>query len=371
MKRYIPGLVVLCIFFAACDQEPLFWDIAHEYPPIKPIIGGAPSIIVAVTYPLQSNPVLYVSNGEVWEYDTNTDDPVWRKMSPQPGGKIKTLAATEGYLFSLDWDGKIRRWNGTVWDGPLSLSGISGKPEQIFGAKEGLFAGALTGTPGTSNGYCILAMSETGNSMTVIKAETGLLFGAVYGESNYFIGTRGDGIYMTNAPGSQLITPDLNGTSELSIAGLIIHNGKIVAVTTKRQIIYYDSNVFVPFLSPGVNFSGAMASWEDNNGKRLLLLGLLNSSGSFGYGYRELDWDTRQLNVPGVVGNSSVKQGSEYTSAIGNCAVTALYVLPPSVTYKADEDKRPVVFASTVTNGLWSYRTRGGIAQWNGENNSR
>jgi len=382
MKRYISVLLFLCIFFTGCDQEPLFWDIVHEYPPIRPVINGSPSRIVSIIYSPNPNPVLYVSNGDVWECDTNNPDLVWEKMPLQPEGKIKTLAATENYLFSLDWDGNIKKWDGTGWP-ELSVP-VKGT-EQIFGAKESLFAGALTGTSGASNGYCIMAMSEASTSMAVIKSDTGLLFGAVHdGSSNYFIGTRGNGIYITNSPTNQLTAANLASVSdsnvipsELSIAGLIEHNGKIVAVTTKRQIIYYNSSAFDIFASPSVDFSGAMASWE-YNGNHLLLLGLLSKSGSFGYGYRELIWKSgedfttnKQLYVPGEKEISSVEQGSQYTSAIGNYGISALFVPPADIMNSGDDQGRPVVYASTIRSGLWSYRKRGGRVQWNGEDNSK
>jgi len=377
----------MCILFTACDQEPLFWDIAHEYPPIKPIIEGSPSRIVAAKYPSQSkgNPVLYVSNGEIWQCDTNTTElPVWQKMSPQPrGGKIKALAALDDYLFSLDWDGKIRKWDGTEWSRD-PLTETIGTPEQIFGAGNFLFAGAKTGTPGStsddySKDYCILAMNVSESTMWLIKENTGLLSGVVENGGDYFLGTQGDGIYMTSTPIVPLTAPPL--AAGLSVIGIIKHDNdnKIVAVTTQRQILYYDGSEFKPSpTTPGFNFSGAMASWKwkknDGSEENLLLLGLLNKSGSFGYGYRELEWSER-VGVPGDNDISSVEKGSQFTSAIGNYGIAALYVLPPNVDYKADDDGRPVVYASTVKNGLWSYRSRGEgngrRAQWNGEDNSR
>jgi len=402
MRRYLSGLLFLCIFFTACDQEPLFWDIVHEYPPIRPVINGSPSGVVSITYPEQSNPVLYISNGTIWEYDTNTDpntDLVWQKMSPQPaGGRIKALATTKGYLFSLDWNGNIKKWDGSLWT--ELQTGITGTiegipiPEQIFGAGDYLFAGALTDEEksGKKDGYCILAievskskMEDPESKMSVIKENTGLLFGVVSDGSQYFIGTRGNGIYKTGNPTSQdsLNLVDISGStgnnaSELSVAGLIKHGNFIVAVTTRRQILYYDGSIFESFASPGVDFSGAMASWEDSNGNRLLLLGLLNKSGSFGYGYRELIWknggnftDDKTLYVPGENDISSVEKGSQYTSAIGNYAVSALFVPPISVMNSNDNEERPVIYASTIRDGLWSYRKRNEKVQWNGENNSK
>jgi len=376
MKRLYGLVLLLSFLIIACDQEPLFWDIAHEYPPIEALIKGSPSRIAAVEY---SNPdpdlkrtVLYVSNGDIWEWDISAspDHPAWAKMAIQPDGKIKTLAAIGEVLFSLDWNGNIKKWGGQAWS---SVDGISGRPEQIFGAGDCLFAGSLAGTPGTKTGYCILAMGVNDNTMIQIKSDTGLLMGAAENGGVFFLGTRGDGILLTSSP--TVPSPAyVYGEGDSSIIGLIEHSGIIVAITTGRQIVYGGAGGFAEFVpSNSADLSGAMASWENSNGDQLLLLGLQRSSGSFGYGYRELIWDNRSLYAPGGEGAfSSVEKNLQYISAIGNHAVHALYAIPASVTAagKADDMGRPIVFASTQKSGLWSYRTRGGQAQWNGEDNS-
>jgi len=380
MKRIMPGLLLLLSsLFIACDQEPLFWIIAHEYPPIEPLIEGSPSRIAEVTYP-NSDPdlvrtVLYVTNGEIWEWNVSASPhPNWSNIG-SPGGKIKTVAATDGHLFSLDWDGNIRKFDGSVWS---SVGGISGKPEQIFGAGACLFAGSRTGTAGAKDGYCILAMNSTDTTMKSIRSGTGLLMGAAEQGGAYYLGTRGDGILLTTSPTSDLAGSAVSGTVDAIFSGLIKHGDQIVGVT-RNQVMYLNGGIFVELASySSTEFSGAMASWENSDGDRLLLLGLQRSSGSFGYGYRELIWkageslNTNQnLYPPGEGGVSSVEQDLQYISAIGNHVVNALYVVPfDSSANKADDKGRPIVLASTQKNGLWSYRTRSGRAQWNGEDNS-
>jgi hypothetical protein len=393
MKKSIVCFVFICALFAACDQEPLFWDIAHEIPPIEPLIKGSPSNIVADTSD-PDHPVLYVSNGDIWTWDTNSWDPIeskpdWEKMPDQPGGKVKTVAVAGSVLFSLDWNGNIKKWDGSTWS---DIGGIAGIPEKIYGAGNYLFAGSLTGAAGSLDGYCILAMAASDNSMTEIKSDICLLSGAAELNGAYYLGTMGDdyvsrkkgnGIYKTQNPNAGLGMPDYG--ESVSIIGLIKHGNIIVAITDSGKIIYDEGSGFVDFNSYSNTplFSGALSSWENENGgkDRILLIGLNRSSSSYGYGYRELLWrskdsftDDKVLYIPGEQREprenyiSSVKQDYQYTSGISNHVVVSLYALPPSFT--ADDNKRPIVYASTLKDGLWAYRVRRGDAQWNGEDNS-
>jgi hypothetical protein len=341
-----------------CTQEPLFYDIANEIPPIEPIIGGGPSRIVE----LGGN--LYVANGSVWEYDGN-----WWYTIDQPPGHIKAVASTGGELFALNRDGALYRRNGSIWDNV----GAPPTTEQIFGANGYLFAGVRTGTAGTANGYSILSMSDSGTALSPIQDNTGLLTGAVYLSGQYFLGTKGQGIYRTNNPPSSSTIQYLSGSL---ILGLINHGTTILAVMVNSSdnctVLRLDSSG--DFVSTGVSggFSGALASWTDNNNNSsLLLLGLQRSSGSYGYGYRELEVNNSGvplsgLRIPGESTPSSVILDYQYTNAIGQHAVNALHVVAGS----SDGEGRPIIFASTQKDGLWSYCSRGGQPQWNGEDNS-
>ncbi|MDR2072784.1 MAG: hypothetical protein LBP60_05060 [Spirochaetaceae bacterium] len=352
-------LLALWPFLVSCDQEPLFYDISMEIPPIEPVIGGGPSRIV------EYGGNLYVSNGTVWEYNSAS----WYKMPSQPpSGNIKALAQTTSYLFALGWNGTLWRWDGTNW---TSIGTGGTQPEQIFGVGTDLFAGAKTGAAGTADGYCILTLNGSDTNLFVIASSTGLLMGAASDGSDVFLGILGKGVVIATSP-----TAIIPG-SAASIIGLYKHGSVIVAVTTGGALLYYDSLNFNTLLATGSIFSGAMASWSHGT-DTMLLLGIQNSSGAYGYGYRELHWNgnisslssaSRSLYYPGEGSPSSVVRDIQYTTAIGNHAVMALYVRPAGFSPAADGDGRPIIFASTVKDGLWAYRTRDGRPQWNGEDN--
>jgi hypothetical protein len=168
------------------------------------------------------------------------------------------------------------------------------------------------------------------------------------------------------------------------IIGLTEHNGTMYAVSRYSVQSY---NGTVSNLAGGYAFTGAVAGWT-NGSSHLLLLGLQRSIGSFGYGYREILIDggasDASISVPGMGIRgpltppdapdsdllSSVEVGSQYISAIGKYPVNYLYAMSPFFG-SGDNKNRPIIFASTAMNGLWSYRVRGGDAQWNGEDNGR
>ncbi|MDR2553457.1 MAG: hypothetical protein LBD31_09895 [Treponema sp.] len=374
------GLFLLVsLFFCGCDQEPLFWNISQEVVPIKPVIEGAPSRIVKVG-DILNQPVLYVTNGTVWEYNLNSPEggkPVWKKMRIQPGGNTKTLAAADSYLFALNMEGTVRRWNGSVWE---EIDGGGSRPQQIFGAGTALFAGA----PRDGGGYRILNMdTSTGNALTHMGDTEGLLMGAAWDGSYCYLGTTKDGIYKITLPATSLPGP-VDPGSEGIIAGLLAYNDE--TGQTRVGAIRADSNGGCDFLSYelgareytqslGSHFSGAMAYWKHSDGSIRLLLGRHNG------GYEEYDPGARMLVTPGETASFTVERDSRYTSTIGKYPVISLYCAPqpdpsisnlPAYNNGYNPDGRPIIFASTGMNGLWSYRYRktgGSFSYWNGEDN--
>jgi hypothetical protein len=372
MKTIYRFLTVLFAFpfFAAlttCTQEPLFYYIHLEYPPIEPIIGGAPTEIV------KAGNVLYVANQKsLWEYDMSVLNPRWVERSKPSSEFIKAVAATTTDLYVLDVGGSIYKLNGTNWD---PLGHISGA-EQIYGADDRLFIGTKS-----------TVYDETLSSITGVK---GLLRGAIGDNlSGYYI-------CMAEAWASDPDEPENTGiftvpglgvaatkvyppSGNVSVKGIINAGTTIVAVT-ENTIVYQDSigGFDDDPISPGVSFTGGMALWEHGTEKKILL-GLKKGSGTFAYGYRELDLDgsgdvITKVYEPGNVTDgrtTSIDPGSRETSAIGKHPVTALYAIPSSPALNSgDSDGRPIIVASTQQNGVWSYRVRQGTPQWNGEDNS-
>ncbi|MDR0447609.1 MAG: hypothetical protein LBH07_02965, partial [Treponema sp.] len=277
------------IFFS-CDQEPLFWDIAHEYPPIEPIIGGRVTRIVSAGTILGGDYRLYVTNGSIWEY--NTAGPVWRQMAPSPGGSIIDLAVTNDILFALTSGGKILKYS-TNWT-EFNLSGVV----HIFGAEIYLFASVLTGTPGRPDAYKIVCLDTSGTEIKTLDY-TGLLMGAVYDGTNYYLGTLGGGVHKFD--GSTVTVTNFNNY----IVGLTFDTstGRIYAVTPTG--IQHSTNGTDITTISGYNLSGAAAIWNDGT-NNLLLTGILRSGSLYGYGYREILINSgghgSSYNLPGNAG---------------------------------------------------------------------
>ena len=345
------------IVLAGCDQEALFWVIAHELPPIGPVIEGHPSQIVKL------DDRLYVSNSiAVWQWalgseptDSVTTTPNWSKMNRQPSGRIRDLAVAGTTLFALADNGTVHAWDGTSWS---EIAG-PGTVQRIFGAGDFLFAGTLNNYT-----YSIFSMNAGSDTLIVRESNTGFLRGAAYNGTTYVLGTQGGGVYTS--PDGIAIDP-VSGYGNI-IMGLTEFDGEIYIVSNSQL---YQWGVNPTAIGPSYRFTGAIRVWENRNGELLLLLGIQLSSGSFAYGYRELRLPTgssNDFNMPGLDSPTSMELDSGRTSAIRNNAVNHLFVMPRFYS-SGDDSHRPLIFASTQRNGLWSYRVRNGTAQWNGENN--
>jgi hypothetical protein len=371
-------------FLTTCSQEPLFYYIHLEYPPIEPIIGGAPMEIVKL------GDVVYAANRtSLWKYDMNAPDPIlnvpiWEKIPTKPSGAIRAIAATSTHLYVLDDNGTIHRSSdgGATWGSTVYISDA----QKIYGATDKLFAGDgsavyecdFTSTPPTKT-------KITGSPDSNIPG--GLLRGAVKIGSAYYICTakvqnENTGIFTVSGTTATLEHPD-------SVKGIIAADSTptstIIAVTGSA-IIYKNSGAAAYSVSSsGVSFTGGMALWEHSGDKKILLGLQRGGSGTFRYGYRELDLDgsgnvngsgSVPIYAPGNTDNgnrssTSIDPGSTQTSAIGKYPVNALYVIPISpAPDSGDSAGRPIILASTQQNGVWSYRVRRGTAQWNGEDNN-
>ena len=359
----------MCLFFVvvtmSCDQEPLFWDIAHEYPPIRPTIGGRPTAIVDTGID-GGGGTLYVSNGKkVYKYNiANAARPFWEEMEYQPGNQTKDLAAVGAKLFALDWDGTIKTSSGGAW----TLLKTIKNAENLFGAGSYLFSTAIEPgkSPGLPGSYTIMCMDDAGALLSEIS-NTGLLMSAVDLGGTIFLGTMGNGVYSGGGPvfAQDAVNFGVNDT----IIGLTVFDSELFAVTPTKIIVRGKGEI------ASGNFTGAIAGWthtaKGGAVERLILVGLRRYGGSFGYGYREIQLDSANaplsgLTIPGEETVSSVTKGSQFISAIGKSALNNFYILN-TFSKRADGDDKPIIFACTMKSGVWSYRTRNGTPQWNGE----
>jgi hypothetical protein len=371
LKFLLPFLLL-----SACTQEPLFYYIALEYPPIAPIIEGAPSPIV------EFKGKLYVSNNDIWICDiTNplpSDRYQWERITTGPG-RVKTLAVTSGSpekLYALGWNGEI--WESD--DGSFFTHLVTDSYfQQIYGAEDALFIGKANETY-----YLDEYLNDYLNGLPTKPLDnvTGLLMGAVWdGSTNYYLGTLGGGMYPSGIFSSTSPSGSFTSVKNANIKGMIkLRNNDVVAVGT-TGVIYHGSNFNDVIYGPG--FSGALALWKDGNNNEMLLLGLEQRTGGsiYAYGYRELKLDSNGgiggdsgIYLPGNDSGgraTSIDPNMRNNAAIGKYPVNSIYAANGSDSLDGANPKRPIIFASTQQNGLWSYRYRsnGGI-QWNGEDNN-
>ncbi|MDR2134540.1 MAG: hypothetical protein LBP27_05475, partial [Treponema sp.] len=105
---------------------------------------------------------------------------------------------------------------------------------------------------------------------------------------------------------------------------------------------------------------------------KLLLAGrqgskTMTTSSGYTNGYMEIEINNGVVNSnsavhePGVGSVTSAANNERYSSGIGKYPVNFLFQAPKNI------DENMTLFASTQTQGLWSYRERDGEGQWNAE----
>lgn len=299
--------------------------------------------------------------------------------------------------------------------------------DSIFSCNNRIFIGARY-TPKTGAiPYSILYVNEGAvpgdDIIKSIKSDTFLLEGVAYNGSNYYLclGDKykpGGSLLELNAtafpaPTSNDLTEIINTDTKnpaipfMSIISLEDDDtgvdSTIIAMDRPGILYIIDTaaNTFTAATKKGTDtvlkmgtFNGFLGLWRDPDDsqwdpndltklpKPILLLATYQGSTSqttTGYtnGYFEFDLvpggpngkfdisagDFHQPGVPGVNGLSTIidNNNERYQSTIGKYPITSMYQTPKNI------DDRMTLFASTLVAGLWSYRDRDKIPQWNAE----
>jgi len=364
MKKSLPIprwgiLLALTVALAsACDQGAIFYNISKEIKPKDPVVEGTPSKLVesAVTGATR----LYVANGDLWSYDGSS----WSKPSGQPSGAIRDVAATSTALYVMTLDGAdtalYKSINGTSWT-QLVAPGAYPFLQSIYGAGTTLFVGARDDD---SDDYAVyydnagvLASVKTG------LGDGGLLVGAVYGGANFYIATRGEGIFAANSPANLTAATAVTGSTDSAyqLNGLIqVGTTKVVAVGHGGYLLHGDTGGFTAVSYANTAFTGALALWDDGSAgnAELLLLGYEDTDDSYTFGYREIvlvagEISGTSLQEPGEGAVSSEADNATYVGSLGKKVVNHLF--------QTSLGGR-TLFAATQFDGLWSYRD-----EWNAE----
>jgi hypothetical protein len=353
-------LFMFSVFFVlACNQDPIFYEISLEVSPIPPRVSGAPTSIVQV------GNTMYVASKRgtvIYQY---SEAGAWSTLSSSPGGGVLELAATDGALYALCGEpmaARLMRYKGGSW---TEIAGAA-KVQSIYGAGTYLFAGDVTLSSSSIPALTatILYVDETGLSLTSLASSGGqLLSGAAELGGTYYLATSGSGLFKTDwtAGAVAVDTSDHN-----NLVGIKNVGGTIVALARKGYgesdyILHNRSGSFEAVLT-GVKFTGAIAMYQKGE-VNLLLLGIQVSSTSTIHGYREIVLGaggafptTVGLQTPGATATSSVTDEDQYTVTVGAQPLSSIF-----------QAKDGTPFASTIQNGLWSYREHDGKPYWNSE----
>ena len=349
--------------FAAC-KDPVYFNISQEEKMLEPLIKGSPTNFVSF------NGHIYVASGfELYRYDgTNpaTGRGNWRES--RPGGKILTLAVTSNNFYALSMDSgkktiKVFNESNGRWNDSNEYGGH--EIQEIAAAGNQLFVEA-----GQYGSYYILC----GNKKIVENAGNNMLNGAAYFSANYFLSakdqlTENGGCIYTIAGATLTLTRVDNG-SFMGIVNIGFGSNPVKAINREGRIYNVTSgSISQTGTSMGNRLAtGALAVWE-KDGSRLLLAGrqdILGTSTTSGYshGYMEVGINangdiTGSFVEPGLNSISSVKDGNNghYKATIGRYPVNQLF-----------QASDGTLFASTQTNGVFSYRERRNIGwSWNAE----
>jgi hypothetical protein len=365
--------IALILFLCAC-KDPVFYAISQEVKPVDPLISGVPTNFAVF------NKYMYVAAGKtIYAYNGS-----WNGERHRPGGNVLQIASTGEYLYALcstdqndDKPMVIRRLDGnSSWSQLGGILGNYSKIHNIFAAGGILFILATSSVTDNNIYYSIIYIDDDNpDVINLLNAENpgnaGELTGAAYNGA-YYLSTFDRGVYKIDDinNGVSLIASNINFTG---IINLEDDNGTILLIS-RNGFLYTvkDAITSAGTASMGGLSTGALAIWRENDSNRLLLAGRQDSlsvSSGYKYGYLELKLDSNGIESgvsftePGINPLSTVKQSENerYQSTIGKYPVNYIFQTP------AEIDGNMILFASTQKNGVWSYRVRGGLYQWNAE----
>jgi len=371
----------MTIALGACN-EPVFYMISVEPPITDPLIGGSPTNFV-----VYKDKVYVASGRNIYSYDGTSCE----KIPLQPGGRILQLAATDSYLYALCFPNSgntnLKRFSAAGnWEDVTGDTGGYNMLQSVYAANDKVFIGA------EKNGsFIILYMTDNDGAYSPLTPGSTtdtpeyMFCGLAYDSQYYYLCTRSNKFFLTPITGgpvtakSKMKDDDPEKDDDVKFTGIInLGNNTILAISRNGNLYNVNSGLDITRLeniSIGNNrySTGALAVWRDETGTpKLLLAGRQDSlvytvDSGYTYGYMELELDSGGIKAgmnftePGKADISSVADNERYISTIGKYPLNHIFQMT------ADIDPNMTLFASTQKNGVWSYRVRDSIPQWNAE----
>jgi hypothetical protein len=402
-------ILVGVLLGVSCSQDPIFYKISQETKPLEPRIKGAPTNMTVFEFEwvnpdnsTKTIPMLFVASGRLhWYARRPTDNALgWDSGAfgiPQPGGNVFGLAATGTDLYVLCFTGSSvssavvkklgqndKDWKKIDVDSSDPAAGYRNY-QTIYADSGRVFIGSRSGSTDKGS-YAILYLDDTGK-LKSLKTEIEVLKGVAWDGANHFLATEGSGIFMVSeasfsgSPQNDDVKAltAVTGTSNSVFSGIININSANIVATDSSGNLYSVSDAGFANLRDYTSYStGALALWRDPNDTRadpapkLLLAGrqgskTMTTSSGYTNGYLEIEINngvidsTSAVHEPGRGSNTSASNNERYSSSLGKHPVNFIFQAPKSI------DNKMTLFASTQTQGLWSYRERDGEPQWNAE----
>ena len=359
--------------------------------------------------------------------DVNPTDQYWEKQKGdkwwntakgkvrQPGGtgRILGLAATDNYLYAL-YQKQLKRIKSdsepnAPWEDVPNAANEQISFDTIFSSNNRIFIGGLLPQKDKSI-PCAILYVDGDDKIQLLKDNTHLLKGVAFNGASHFLCVNnlyanGGSIFKLNDSSFSSPPPaDLADTknsadatkSNLPFTGIIsledgVGTSTIIAMD-RPGILYTINDTDNTFTSTGKNIgrsTGGLALWRDPQSPewdandlskkprpKLLLAGyqgelILTTSTGYTNGYFEfeLKWNqdgtldiTSDFIGPGKSdGSTTIDNNERYLSTIGKYPINSFFQTPKDI------DENMTLFASTVNEGLWSYRGRDRLTQWNAE----
>ena len=391
-KIFLFYLVITCVIFSfsSCN-DPIFFAVSQEDPPLSPLIGGSPARLIII------NDELFTASGRnLWRLKLNSPSyEEWKRF--RNDSWIWDITEVEGVLYICYESGNnagISKVDSLDEDENKIISTVvntlNNNVQTLFSADNMLYYSARN-----SNGSSSIYAGSDPN--TPILENVAELRGAASRNTYTFLCTGGlirsadspitGGIYLLNEgidkipveiPGLELPVTDIDFRGIINLQDI---NNTIVAIDRSGFLYEVTQSVVKRLNTPntpntnefmlGGRTSGALAVWTDIDSRRLLLVGRQDTNTSLNtgstHGYRELVLDP----VTGGLGDDKIfywpgrntdsrpttlLENSRYVSSIGKLGINHLI--------QADG----ILFASTQQNGVWSLRDRGELhVHWNAE----
>ncbi|MCL2214194.1 MAG: hypothetical protein FWC06_03180 [Treponema sp.] len=359
--------VFVMLLFITCN-EPVFYIISTEVPVTPALIDGSPTNFV------EFKGSIYVASGSyIYRYsaDLNGNDRgEWTRDNARirPGGRIMSLAGTSSKLYAVSSPNDLRgvlkeSINGTAW---TERPEINLNVQAVFTANDRLFISTKT-----DDDFSIYHIDNSSNQIAVLESATEFR-GVVWFGSAYFICTT-NGIYTAADPSTAFSV--ISGSADKNFLGIINLGSEVAAIAGNGDLYSVSASgveIKASFNNSRRAASGALAVWKRANVSLLLVGGNdINYSASTGYeyGYLEIELDNGFIkhgavyNKPGLYPSmSSVNDSDRYSNTIGKTPVNHIYQPSPALNTNGT-----LIFASTQQSGVWSYRERDNIWQWNAE----